>query len=128
MSKEFTDPDTIEPATDTRVEHNSEVFVAIRTVQQSQLQINLLADQKANINIGYCVSVTVTLHSARCCRWRYSFTRCQAADCLVQLVLVENPDPVLSQQGGGDAAGNYRLAAETAVVDLSTTAGWAGFG
>ena len=38
MSKEFTDPDIIEPAADTRVEHSSKVIVAIRTVQQSQLQ------------------------------------------------------------------------------------------
>ena len=51
MSKEFTDPDINEPAVDTSVEHNSEVIVAIRTVQQSQVQLNVLADQKANINI-----------------------------------------------------------------------------
>jgi hypothetical protein len=38
MSKEFTDPDIIELAADTRVEHSVEVIVAIRTVQQSQLQ------------------------------------------------------------------------------------------
>jgi hypothetical protein len=53
MSKEFTDPDIIEPTADTRVEHNSEVIVAIGTVQQSQVQLNVLADQKANINIGF---------------------------------------------------------------------------
>ena len=53
ISKEFTDPDVIEPTADTRVEHNSEVIVAIGTVQQSQVQLNVLADQKANINIGF---------------------------------------------------------------------------
>ena len=53
MSKKLTEADTIEPAVDTRVEHNSEVIVAIRTVQQSQVQLNVLADQKANINIGF---------------------------------------------------------------------------
>jgi hypothetical protein len=53
MSKDFTDPDIIEPTADTRVEHNSEVIVAIGTVQQSQVQLNVLADQKANINIGF---------------------------------------------------------------------------
>ena len=53
MSKELTDPDMIESDADTRVEHNSEVIVAIRTVQQSQVQLNVLADQKANINIGF---------------------------------------------------------------------------
>jgi hypothetical protein len=35
------------------VEHNSEVITAIRTAQQSQVQLNVLADQKANINIGF---------------------------------------------------------------------------
>jgi hypothetical protein len=33
MSKEFTDPDIIEPAADTRVEHGFDVIVAICTVQ-----------------------------------------------------------------------------------------------
>jgi hypothetical protein len=53
MSKQVTDKDIIEAAADNRVEHNSEVIVAIRTVQQSQVQLNVLADQKANINIGF---------------------------------------------------------------------------
>jgi len=51
MSKELTDID-ISADTDT-VEHSSEVIVAMRTVQQSQVQLNVLADQKANINIGF---------------------------------------------------------------------------
>jgi hypothetical protein len=40
------------------VEHNSEVITAIRTAQQSQVQLNVLADQKANINIGCNYSVS----------------------------------------------------------------------
>ncbi len=39
--------------TDFHEEHSSEVIVAVRTVQQSQVQLNVLADQKANINIGF---------------------------------------------------------------------------
>jgi hypothetical protein len=34
-------------------EHSDEVIVALRTVQQSQVRLNVLADQKANINIGF---------------------------------------------------------------------------
>ena len=54
MSNELPDPDNIDSDTgvDT-VEHSSEVIVAMRTVQQSQVQLNVLADQKANINIGF---------------------------------------------------------------------------
>lgn len=37
----------------TEVEHSDEVIVALRTVQQSQVRLNVLADQKANINIGF---------------------------------------------------------------------------
>jgi hypothetical protein len=37
----------------TEVEHSDEVIVALRTVQQSQARLNALADQKANINIGF---------------------------------------------------------------------------
>jgi hypothetical protein len=32
---------------------SDEVIVALRTVQQSQVRLNILADQKANINIGF---------------------------------------------------------------------------
>ncbi len=32
---------------------SDEVIVALRTVQQSQVRLNVLADQKANINIGF---------------------------------------------------------------------------
>jgi hypothetical protein len=35
------------------IEHSDEVIVALRTVQQSQVHLNVLADQKANINIGF---------------------------------------------------------------------------
>ena len=35
------------------VEHSSEVITTVRTMQQSQVQLNVLADQKANINIGF---------------------------------------------------------------------------
>ena len=34
-------------------EENDDVIVALRTAQQHQVQLNLLADQKANINIGF---------------------------------------------------------------------------
>lgn len=54
MSQELPDPDNIDSETDAdTVEHSSEVIVAMRTVQQSQVQLNVLADQKANINIGF---------------------------------------------------------------------------
>lgn len=34
-------------------EANDDVIVALRTAQQHQVQLNVLADQKANINIGF---------------------------------------------------------------------------
>ncbi len=34
-------------------ENTDDVIVALRTAQQHQVQLNLLADQKANINIGF---------------------------------------------------------------------------
>jgi hypothetical protein len=34
-------------------EENDDVIVALRTAQQHQVQLNVLADQKANINIGF---------------------------------------------------------------------------
>ena len=34
-------------------EGNDDVIVALRTAQQHQVQLNVLADQKANINIGF---------------------------------------------------------------------------
>ena len=56
MSKESTDLDDNDSdieADVVTVEHNSEVITTMRTVQQSQVQLNVLADQKANINIGF---------------------------------------------------------------------------
>ncbi len=50
MSTELPDLDEIDIDA---VEHSSEVITAVRTVQQSQVQLNVLADQKANINIGF---------------------------------------------------------------------------
>jgi hypothetical protein len=50
MSTEITD---LEDSDIDAVEHNSEVITTMRTVQQSQVQLNVLADQKANINIGF---------------------------------------------------------------------------
>ena len=50
MSTELTDLDEIDIDA---IEHSSEVITAVRTVQQSQVQLNVLADQKANINIGF---------------------------------------------------------------------------
>ena len=62
MNREFTDTDNtdidadIDTDIDTdidAIEHSSEVITTVRTVQQSQVQLNVLADQKANINIGF---------------------------------------------------------------------------
>jgi hypothetical protein len=54
MSNELPDLDNIDSDAEAdTVEHSSEVIVAMRTVQQSQVQLNVLADQKANINIGF---------------------------------------------------------------------------
>ena len=54
MSAELSDLDDSDIDADAdAVEHNSEVITAIRTAQQSQVQLNVLADQKANINIGF---------------------------------------------------------------------------
>jgi hypothetical protein len=54
MSAELNDLDDSDIDADAdAVEHNSEVITAIRTAQQSQVQLNVLADQKANINIGF---------------------------------------------------------------------------
>jgi len=50
MSTEIND---LEDSDIDAVEHNSEVITTMRTVQQSQVQLNVLADQKANINIGF---------------------------------------------------------------------------
>jgi hypothetical protein len=36
-------------------EKSDEVIVALRSVQQSQVRLNVLADQKANINIGFAL-------------------------------------------------------------------------
>lgn len=33
--------------------HNEDIIVGLRTVHQNQVQLNVLADQKANINIGF---------------------------------------------------------------------------
>ena len=55
MNQKSSDLGVADPDTDTdfHEEHSSEVIVAVRTVQQSQVQLNVLADQKANINIGF---------------------------------------------------------------------------
>ena len=54
MSKEVTDLDDSDIDADINaVEHSSEVITTVRTMQQSQVQLNVLADQKANINIGF---------------------------------------------------------------------------
>ena len=54
MSKEFTDTDSTDTDVDIdAIEHSSEVITTVRTVHQSQVQLNVLADQKANINIGF---------------------------------------------------------------------------
>jgi hypothetical protein len=45
------------------IEHSDEVIVALRTVQQSQVHLNVLADQKANINIGFTL-LFITLSQA----------------------------------------------------------------
>ncbi len=47
--------------TDTR--DSNDVIVALRTVQQSQVRLNVLADQKANINIGFTL-LFITLSQA----------------------------------------------------------------
>jgi hypothetical protein len=65
MSNEIPDLDKIysDVEADT-VEHSSEVIVAMRTVQQSQVQLNVLADQKANINIGFTLLFLSMSHSS----------------------------------------------------------------
>jgi hypothetical protein len=50
MSKELPDVDVDDIDA---IEHSSEVITTVRTMQQSQVQLNVLADQKANINIGF---------------------------------------------------------------------------
>jgi hypothetical protein len=37
----------------TETDESDEVIVALRTVQQSQVRLNVMADQKAHINIGF---------------------------------------------------------------------------
>jgi hypothetical protein len=54
MSKELPDFDDSDIDAEIKtVEHSSEVITSVRTMQQSQVQLNVLADQKANINIGF---------------------------------------------------------------------------
>jgi hypothetical protein len=65
MSTDLTDLDILESVADRVVEHKSEVIVAIRMVQQSQLQLNVLADYTANINIGFTLLFLVYLQDAR---------------------------------------------------------------
>ena len=45
------------------VKASNDVIVALRTVQQSQVRLNVLADQKANINIGFTL-LFITLGQA----------------------------------------------------------------
>jgi len=47
MGKEIVDFDI------TEADDSDEVIVALRTVQQSQVRLNVMADQKAHINIGF---------------------------------------------------------------------------
>jgi hypothetical protein len=44
------------------IKSSDDVIVALRTVQQNQVRLNVLADQKANINIGFTLLfITLTL-------------------------------------------------------------------
>ena len=52
MGKETPDIDI------TETDYSDEVIVALRTVQQSQVRLNVLADQKANISIGFTLVVS----------------------------------------------------------------------
>ena len=49
MGKEILEFETID------TEKSDEVITALRSVQQSQVRLNVLADQKANINIGFAL-------------------------------------------------------------------------
>lgn len=45
------------------IKSSNDVIVALRTVQQNQVRLNVLADQKANINIGFTL-LFITLSQA----------------------------------------------------------------
>jgi len=50
-----------DPSNTATVADSDDVIVALRTAQQHQVQLNVLADQKANINIGFTLFfVTLT--------------------------------------------------------------------
>ena len=54
MNQKSSDLGAADPDIDTdfHEEHSSEVIVAVRMAQQSQVKLNVLADQKVNISIG----------------------------------------------------------------------------
>jgi hypothetical protein len=94
MGKEPLDVDIIE------IEHSDEVIVALRTVQQSQVHLNVLADQKANINIGFTL-LFITLsqmpvvvdatQQALALRWGIILVMLSVAVSLVLALLVVSP-------------------------------------
>jgi len=100
MSKEITDVDNIDINADTdAVEHSSEVIVAMRTVQQSQVQLNVLADQKANINIGFTLlflslsqsSMVADVTTGGVARWGVVLVTVLIATSLTLALLVVSP-------------------------------------
>ncbi|MDC1286770.1 DUF5706 domain-containing protein [Gammaproteobacteria bacterium] len=100
MSKEIPDIDNIDVNADTdTVEHSSEVIVAMRTVQQSQVQLNVLADQKANINIGFTLlflslsqsSMVADVTTGGVARWGVVLVTVLIATSLTLALLVVSP-------------------------------------
>ena len=82
------------------IEHSDEVIVALRTVQQSQVHLNVLADQKANINIGFTLLfitlsqtplVVEATHQAIVLRWGVILVMLLVALSLTLALLVVSP-------------------------------------
>ena len=82
------------------VEGSDEVIVALRSVQQSQVRLNVLADQKANINIGFTL-LFITLsqtalvmdaaQQANVLRWGLILVNVSVALSLTLALLVVSP-------------------------------------
>ena len=82
------------------IEHSDEVIVALRTVQQSQARLNVLADQKANINIGFTLLfitlsqtalVVDAVQQAGVLRWGLILVTVSVAVSLTLALLVVSP-------------------------------------
>jgi len=93
MGKEILEFETID------TEKSDEVITALRSVQQSQVRLNVLADQKANINIGFALlfitlgqsPLVVEVSAQESTRWGVLLVTLSIAISLTLALLVVSP-------------------------------------